>query len=59
MTKAEKEFYVGFAVAVASVAREHGSPSMARDIMVCNGVTMKNLRDADVADFDLEPLMAE
>jgi hypothetical protein len=52
-------FYQGFAAALGSLAREHGRPSMARDIMNCNGVTFKQLRDAGVEQFDLLALGME
>jgi hypothetical protein len=49
-------FYQGFAVVAGSLARDHGQPSMARDIMQCNGVTLRRLRAAKVEPFDLGPL---
>jgi len=55
----DKAFYQGFAAAIGSLAREHDQPSMARDIMNCNGVTFKQLRDAGVEQFDLMPLANE
>jgi hypothetical protein len=51
-------FYQGFAVAVADLARR-GEPSVALDIMNCNGVTIRQLRDAGVIPFDLDPLERE
>lgn len=48
-------FYQGFAVAVGTLAR-NGYPSMARDIMLTNGVSLQQLRGAGADKFDLEPL---
>lgn len=59
MTECEKEFYRGFAVAVGSLARDHGQPSMAADIMRCNGVSLQDLKNADVESFDLASLTKE
>lgn len=54
-----KEFYQGFGMAVAAVAREHGMPSVAVDIMNCNGVSLMELEDAGLEEFDLKPLREE
>ncbi len=54
-----RAFYHGFAAALGSLAREHDRPSMAIDIMRCNGVTLQNLKDAGVEQFDLAPLAKE
>lgn len=53
------DFYCGFAAALGSLAREHGMPSVAVDIMNCNGVTLKDFENAKVDEFDLKPLRAE
>lgn len=58
LTEKEKEFYRGFAVAVAELARR-GWPSQAIDIMHANGVTLQQLRNSGVEDFDLKPLATE
>ena len=59
MSENDKSFYRGFAVAIGSLAREHGSPSMAVDIMESNGVTLRQLEEAGVEPFDLKPIRAE
>ena len=56
MTDVERSFYHGFAIAVASLAREHGRPEQALDIMKCNGVTYQQLKQAGVEEFYLRPL---
>jgi hypothetical protein len=55
MSAEERSFYQGFAVAVGTLAR-NGYPSMARDIMTCNGVTMEQLKEAGADKFDLGDL---
>lgn len=52
------EFYKGFVVAVGTLAR-NGYPSLATDVMTCNGVTLKELEDAGAEDFDLDPIREE
>jgi hypothetical protein len=59
MRNSNKAFYHGFAIAVASVARDHGLPSVAVDIMRCNGVSLQDLQDAGVEQFDLKPIRDE
>ncbi len=59
MTKKEKEFYHGFAVAVGALARDHRQPSMAVDIMNCNGVTLRMLEESGADAFDLDPIRKE
>ena len=53
MTECEKEFYRGFAIAIGSLARDHDQPTMAADIMRCNGVSLQDLKNANVESFDL------
>lgn len=53
------DFYQGFAAAVSTLARTHNMPSVAVDVMDCNGVTLRDLFDARVEDFDLDPLRKE
>ena len=50
------DFYQGFAVAVGYVAREADRPSLAKDIMVSNGITLADLQAAGVEDYDLVPI---
>jgi len=54
-----RNFYLGFAAAVAAVARDHGKPAMAVDIMEMQGVRLKDFVDAGVVEFDLRPLRDE
>jgi hypothetical protein len=56
MSKSDASFYQGFACALACLARDHGRPAMARDIMVSCSITLKLLREAGTDDFDLQPL---
>lgn len=49
------EWYEGFAAAVASVARL-GEASVAKSVMVSNGVTVEKLKDNGVEAFDLDPI---
>lgn len=57
--KKRDEFICGFAAAVGTLAREHGSPSMAADIMHCNGLRLKDFKKAGVEEFDMKPLRGE
>jgi hypothetical protein len=54
-----KEFYFGCAVILSSLARDHGFPNMAIDIMHCNGITFDQLKQAGCEEFDLAPLRKE
>lgn len=51
-------FYIGCAIILGSLVRERDTPSVAIDIMRCNGITLKNLQDAGVDEFDLKPIRA-
>ena len=57
MTASDKEFYCGFAVAIAALIREYDQPSMALGIMQSNGVRLADLRQAKVDAFDLRPIV--
>ncbi|MGA7793434.1 MAG: hypothetical protein WCA19_10375 [Candidatus Acidiferrales bacterium] len=59
MTECEKEFYRGFAIAIGSLARDHDQPTMAADIMRCNGVSLQDLKNANVESFDLAAIAKE
>lgn len=59
MSASVKSFYQGFAIAIGSLAREHGEPAKAVDIMHCNGVTLAQLKQAGVAKFDLDAIEKE
>lgn len=47
LSEEDKAFYQGFAVAVGTLAR-NGYPSLAKDIMNCNGVTIERLKESGV-----------
>ena len=59
MNDKDKAFYHGCAIILGSLAREHGMPAMAVDIMNCNGITFKHLIDSGAQAFDLDPLREE
>jgi len=52
--KVQESFWQGFAVAIGSLARDHDRPSMAVDIMRCNGITLKDLETCGIEVFDLK-----
>lgn len=52
-------FLQGFACALGSLAREHGEPSVAVDIMHINGITYDELKLAKADPFDLKPIRRE
>lgn len=54
-----KEFYLGMAVVLGAIARDHGLPSIAINIMKSNGVSFQALKNAGVEPFDLDPLRLE
>lgn len=54
-----RDFYLGFGMAIGALARDHDQPGMAVDIMRSNGVSLKELEDAGVEAFDLEPIAKE
>jgi len=56
MTKTDKYFYIGFAVAVATLARNHDEPTLARNIMESCGVTLAKLKAASVEEYDLKAI---
>jgi hypothetical protein len=51
-----RSFYAGFAAALASLVRGHDQPSVAKDIMQSEGVTLKHLRSAGIDRDDLRVL---
>jgi hypothetical protein len=58
LTKSQKEFYCGFALAIGTVIRG-GCESSGVDAMDSNGVTLEDLIAAGADLFDLEPISAE
>ena len=52
----KKQFYQGYAAAIASMIRCHGESGMAIDIMQMQGVTLDDLKKADADPFDMEPI---
>jgi hypothetical protein len=57
MTKQNEAFYQGFACAIATLAR-YGSTSPT-DIMQSNGISLKDLEQGGVEEFDLAPIRAD
>lgn len=52
------DFILGFAVAVASLVRDHDEPVHAASIIAGHGVSLKDFEAAGVEEFDLKPLRA-
>jgi hypothetical protein len=52
----QKQFYAGFACAVADIIRLHDEPTIAIDVMTSNGVDLAMLKTARVAEYDLGPI---
>lgn len=50
------EFYRGFAAALATLIRDFDQPTMAKNIMTSNGVTVRDLQRSKVEPFDLTPI---
>jgi hypothetical protein len=46
----------GFAAAIGAVQRQHDRPTIVRDVLTGNGVTLDDLRSAEVEEFDLDPI---
>jgi len=59
VTNQAPEFFQGVGAALGSLARDHGQPFMAIDIMRMNGITFDDLVTAGVEEFDLYPLRNE
>jgi hypothetical protein len=55
----EKSFFIGFAMAVGALARDHDQPSVGLDIMRGYGITIKDFEDAGVDSFDTKALRRE
>lgn len=49
------DFVQGFACAAGQLAR-HGHHTLARDLMTWNGLTLRDLADAEVESFDFDPI---
>ena len=52
----QKSFLQGLAVAIGSLARDHDQPSMAVDIMRCNGLTLDDLQECGIEVFDMKSI---
>lgn len=52
-------FVLGFAACAAALAREHGEPSTAADLLRASGIGLRDLIAVGVEEFDLAPLRAE
>lgn len=59
MTPAEqrREWLRGYAAALAAIQRSFGQSSMVVSILVGDGVTVEELREARVGAFDLKPIL--
>lgn len=54
--KQSNEWLCGYAAALANIDRQHDRPSMVRDAMVGDGLTVRMLKDAGVEEYDLAPI---
>lgn len=52
-TTERNEFVCGYAAALAALVRLRDMPTVARDIAQCDGLTLRNFKDAGVEEFDL------
>jgi hypothetical protein len=50
------EWLCGYAAALAAVVRLHHLPSTVADVLTADGITLEDLEDAGVEDFDLRQL---
>jgi hypothetical protein len=56
-TKKERDAWLcGYAAALANVDRQHDQPTIVRNCMDGDGLTVKMLRDAGVEAYDLDPI---
>lgn len=56
---ADSEFLRGFAAAIGTLASGFDMPSVAVNIMKCNGITLAMLEEAGCEDFDLKIIRKE
>jgi hypothetical protein len=54
--QARAEWLCGYAAALAALVRLHDRPSLAKDILACDGISIEQLRRAGVPSFDLTVL---
>jgi len=54
---ANNNFMRGYAVVIAHLIRVYDLPSMAKDIMDSDGITIADLKKAKIDDFDLLEIM--
>jgi len=62
VTKDKKAFWCGWAVCASFIAGSHNEPSLIWDAISEHGVSLKDLEDAEVDDFDmgvLRPLFSD
>lgn len=59
MTREEKAFYQGAGIILGTLARTHDMPSVAVDIMHSNGITVDQLKEAEVCEYDLAVIYLE
>lgn len=53
---AKEEFLLGFAIALSTVNRQHDQPTIVKDAIEGNGLTLKMFKDAGVEEYDLKEL---
>lgn len=50
--KKNKDFLVGFAMALTTLASTHNSPSLAKDIATSNGLAAADFKGIGLTEFD-------
>lgn len=55
-THMRSEFWQGFAMALATVNRQHDQPTMVKDAMNGYGVTIRMLKASGVEEYDLKEI---
>lgn len=51
------DFLQGFAVAAATLARNFGEGKLVEQILICNGITLKQIIDASAERFDTRAIL--
>lgn len=59
MNITEKSFYRGWAALASFIAGVHDHPTLVADAMKEHGITLDDLKKADVDDFDMDILKAK
>jgi hypothetical protein len=58
MTADEKEFRLGYVMAVANLMHLHDQPTIAADLLAEAGLTLPQIRGLGLSDFDMKPVAA-